>query len=201
MAIAGYAYASRAENYYVPGGSPATWSAPVRVYAIHHDGTAEFLGSGTYTASESDALGQRFGYVAPNENQAANPDLDAYYAISPDELVHVAPLDDTAREFLVAKAPGYVLNDPFYYDISALPPGSIDEGKEYIVVAEWIDPDLGISWRVVAAIVEITPAFWSGISTTEDWHRNLDVISSYESGPEPEPPVFWTNIVGAKEVQ
>lgn len=196
--LAGYAYFSRAEEYYIPGGSPDTWAAAVRVYSIDTDGVATFLGSGTYTAAQIDAMGMRFGYTPKNESQAANPALDPYYAITPGDLVFVDPFPLTERAYWVKKEAGDTLLDPAYYDVSEVSPSAIESGKNYLAVAYWEDLGGDVYPLTVFTVIEITADFWSGISTTDDSHRVSYAISAF-GGDLPDNPEFWTSIVGAKE--
>ncbi|PTT37392.1 hypothetical protein DBR23_17665 [Acidovorax sp. HMWF018] len=202
--IAGYAYFSRAENYnYIPVGDPESWSAAVRVYAVYDDGTVTFLNAGTYTAGLTDGAGLRFGYVPLPESLVGNPTYEAYYGISPSGLVFPNLNNPTERAYVVELKTGVSLLDPELCDISALAPGAVDSGANYISVSVWeAPPDEYSSFpspQVVVAAVEITAAFWSGISTISDADRVLYVVSRLGAVVPPPTPPFWTGLTGTEE--
>lgn len=198
-ALAGYAYFSRAENYnYIPDGNAfgTPWDAPLRAYAVYDNGTTAFLGSGTYASSQSDSTGQRFGYNPLPEYLAGDPVYQAYYSIAPGGLAFIDLLPSTERTFFVQIVSGSsLLSGSEYYDISALAPGAVDAGENYIAVNVW-EADMPDP-IVVDAVVKITPIFWDGITTLIDSDRVLRVASA--PGAPPETPAFWTSLVGTKE--
>ncbi|UCV01142.1 hypothetical protein [Acidovorax radicis] len=201
--LAGYAYFSRAENYsYIPSGNVygAPWDAPLRAYAIYDDGAVTFLGAGTYSASQADSTGQRFGYYPANEITDANPDIAALYAITPGDIRFVQPLDGTVRAFDVRIIDGDGLLYPGSFDLSALAPGAVVSGTNYIAVAVWQAPELSDPRVIVAVAVAADPSYWSGITTISDSDRFSVAISAFTSPEPPTTPAFWTSLSGTKEI-
>lgn len=169
--LAGYAYFSRAENYYTPPGDPETWQAQVHVYEVRDDGSALYLGLALYKASYQDSLGLRFGY--PPEPDINNPDFDGYYDLDPPALRHVKLPAERVRTYrCVGTVSGAMLTaSPAEFDLGSI---TVDPDTEYLVWAHWDQPGEWGSFPSparVAFLLPLAPGLWKDMVLSEEWHR------------------------------